>query len=62
MSFFNNPLTRHVSGTTMPIFRGARPYIAAYGFQHSMLPAGVLEEPGSGQCAQVCWRLASRSK
>ena len=42
MSFINNSSTQHVSGTTMPIFRSARPYIAAYGFQHLMLLVGAL--------------------
>jgi len=42
MSFINNSLTQHVSGTIMPIFRSAIPYIAAYGFQHLMLLAGAL--------------------
>jgi len=29
-------MTQHVSGTIMPIFRSARSYITAYGFQHLM--------------------------
>ena len=32
--FINNPLAQHVSGVIMPIFRSARRYITAYGFQH----------------------------
>jgi len=32
----NKPLTQHVSGTTVPIFRSARPYTTANGFQHLM--------------------------
>jgi len=32
----NNPLAQHVSGIIIPIFRSARPYITAYGFQHLM--------------------------
>ena len=31
--FINNPLAQHVSGIIMPIFRSARPYVTAYGFQ-----------------------------
>jgi len=34
--FINQPLPQHISGTIMPIFRIARPYITAYGFQHVM--------------------------
>jgi len=34
LRFINNPLTQHVSGIIMPIFRSARPHITAYGFQH----------------------------
>jgi len=34
--FINRPLVQHVSGTIMPIFRSARPYITANGFQHLM--------------------------
>jgi len=32
--FINQHLAQHVSGTIMPIFRSARLYITAYGFQH----------------------------
>jgi hypothetical protein len=38
----NSPLAQHVSGTIMSIFRSARPYVTAYGFQHLMLLAGIL--------------------
>jgi len=34
LSFIINPLVQHVSGIIMPIFRSARPYVIAYGFQH----------------------------
>ena len=34
--FINQPLAQHVSGTIMPIFKSASPYITAYGFQHLM--------------------------
>jgi hypothetical protein len=34
--FINNPLAQHVSGIIISIFRSARPYITAYGFQHLM--------------------------
>ena len=34
LRFIDNPLAQYVSGTIMPIFRSARPYITAYGFQH----------------------------
>ena len=40
----------------MPIFRSARPYIAAYGFQHLMFLAGALgsqEHAGSVHTARV---------
>jgi len=30
----NNPLAQHVSGIILPIFRSARPYFTAFGFQH----------------------------
>jgi len=46
LCFINQPLAQHVSGTIMPIFRSARPYITAYGFQHLM--------------CTVCTRPASR--
>jgi hypothetical protein len=54
MNFINNPLTQHVLGTIMPIFRSARPYIAAYAFQHSMLLAGALgsRDAGSVHCVE----------
>ena len=42
MNLFSNPLTQHVSGTTLLIFRSARLYIAAYVFQHLMLMAAAL--------------------
>ena len=50
LNFINNPLTKHVSGTIMPIFKSARPSIAAYGFQHLMLLTEVLgsRDAGSG--------------
>ena len=32
--FINNPLAQHVLGSIMPIFRSARLYRTAYGFQH----------------------------
>jgi len=32
--FINQHLAQHVSGTIMPIFRSARLYMTAYGFQH----------------------------
>jgi len=34
--FIYNPLAQHVSGIILPIFRSARPYITANGFQHLM--------------------------
>jgi len=34
--FINNPLAQHISGIIMPIFRSARPYMTAYGFQPLM--------------------------
>jgi len=34
--FINNLLSQHVSDIIMPIFRSARPYFTAYGFQHLM--------------------------
>jgi hypothetical protein len=48
--FINDPLTQHVSGTIMPILRSARPYIAAYFFQHLSC---WLEPWGAGKQA-VC--------
>jgi len=42
--FINKPLTQHVSGTIVPIFRSGRPYTTAYGFQHLMC---WLETPAS---------------
>ena len=32
--FIYKPITQHVSDTTVPIFRSARLYTTAYGFQH----------------------------
>ena len=32
--FIDKPLAQHVLGIIVPIFRSARPYITAYGFQH----------------------------
>jgi len=40
LRFINNPLAQHVLGIIMPIFRSARPYITACGFQDLMLLAG----------------------
>ena len=34
--FINLPLAQHVSGNIIPIFKGARLYITAYGLQHLM--------------------------
>jgi len=34
LCFINKPLAQRVSGTILPIFRSAKPYITAYGFQH----------------------------
>ena len=34
--FINNPLAQYVSSTIIPIFKSARLYITAYGFQHLM--------------------------
>jgi len=48
MNLFSSPLTQHVWGTTMPIFRSARLYIAAYGFQRLMLLAGALGSRAEG--------------
>jgi len=36
LRFINQPLAQHVSGTIMPIFRIARPYIIANVFEHLM--------------------------
>ena len=47
--FINNSLTQHVSGTTMPIFRSARPYIADWSLGESGRPA----PQGSNQQHQV---------
>ena len=59
MNFINSPLPQHVSGTIMPIFRSATAYIAAYGFQHSILLAGALGGPdeGSVHCVVDVTRL-----
>ena len=35
--FINKSLTQHVSGTIVPIFRTARLYTTAYGFQHLII-------------------------
>ena len=60
MNLFSNPLTQHVLGTTMPIFRSARLYTAAYGFQHLMLLAGALgsRAAGSVHCVEDVTRLS----
>ena len=36
LRFINNPLAQHVSCIIIPIFRNARAYITAHGFQHLM--------------------------
>ena len=43
-------LAQHFSGTLIPIFRSARPYITAYGFQHLMC---WLESWGAGHVARM---------
>ena len=50
--FINNTLAQRVSGTITPIFRSARQYITAYGFQHLMCWL-VSWGPGSRPCARV---------
>jgi len=34
LSFIDKPITQNVSGTIVPIFRSAKLYTTAYGFQH----------------------------
>ena len=60
LRIINNPLAEHVSGIIMPIFRSARPYITAYGFQHLMLLAGDFGSPeaGSVHCVEQCFSTA----
>ena len=53
MNLINNPLTQHVSGTNMPIFRSVRPYIAAYSFHHLLLLAGALVSRDEGSALPV---------
>jgi len=36
LRFISQTLAQHVSGTIVPIFRSARPYITAHGFQYLM--------------------------
>ena len=63
LRFINNPLTQHVLGTIMPVFRSARMYIAAYGFQHLILLAGALGswEVGSVHCVEDVTSLVTSS-
>ena len=61
--FIDQPLAQHVSGNIMPIFRSARPYITAYGFQHCKrqvrLRCWCLHCEHLNLTWQVCWQLAS---
>ena len=54
----NNPLAPHVSGIIMLIFRSARPYITAYGFQHLMCWLVSWEARKQTVCTvhTVCWK------
>ena len=47
--FIDKPITQHVSGTIVPIFRSARLYTTAYGFQHLKVPTGVLGHREAGR-------------
>ena len=53
--FINQPLTQHVSGIIMPIFRSARPCISAYGFQ--LLMCWVESWEAGRQVVCTVWRL-----
>jgi len=45
LRFINNPLDQHVSCIIMPIFKSARAYITAHGFQHLMCTRPVSQIP-----------------
>jgi hypothetical protein len=57
--FINNPLAQHVSAIILPIFKNARPYFTAYGFQHLMCWLESCEAGKQAVCT-LCTRPASR--
>jgi hypothetical protein len=57
--FIDKPITQHVSGSIVPIFRSTRLYTTAYGFQHLNVLAGVLgrREAGRVHCVEAVFQI-----
>ena len=51
--FIDKTITDHISGTVVPIFRSARLYTTACGFQHLKVLAGVLGRRQAGRVHRV---------
>jgi len=49
LQFIDKPMTQHVSGTIVPIFRSAILYTTAYGFRHLKVLAWVLGRRVAGR-------------